>query len=291
MKSGIDFFPLDVSLDSKMQLIEAEFGLTGFGVVVRLLQKIYGEQGYYIEWTEDVALLFAQKCGLGGNVVSEIVSASIKRGMFHPGIYEKYHVLTSRGIQKRYFEAVKRRKELPVWGDILLVDSDLLPKNACIEHKNVNISSENADISKQSKVKKSKEKKSIVKDLAGGADAPAPEDFFTGNLLEAVKLWLAYKAERKEKYQAVGLTTLFQKILKSAEQYGEHAMIDAITESIASRYAGILWDRLERSGSRPAQKPKKYVTAAEHKTEKPESTKQLIEKLRNAFPDWQPPAV
>ena len=61
MKSGIDYFPLDVALDEKFELIEAEFGLTGFGVVVKLLQKIYGGQGYYAEWTKEVALLFAKK--------------------------------------------------------------------------------------------------------------------------------------------------------------------------------------------------------------------------------------
>ena len=85
-KSGIDYFPLDTVLDTKFELIEAEFGLTGFAVVVKLFQKIYGEQGYYCEWTDEVALLFAHKCG-GGNAVSEIVSASIKRGIFDKGMY------------------------------------------------------------------------------------------------------------------------------------------------------------------------------------------------------------
>ena len=97
-KSGIDFFPLDVSLDSKFELIEAEFGLTGFGVVVHLLQEIYGKAGYYIEWTEEVALLFARKIGAGGGVVSEIIDASIKRGMFDKEIYDKFRVLSSFGI-------------------------------------------------------------------------------------------------------------------------------------------------------------------------------------------------
>lgn len=40
IKSGIDYFPLDVTLDAKFELIEAEFGLTGFGVVVHLLQEM-----------------------------------------------------------------------------------------------------------------------------------------------------------------------------------------------------------------------------------------------------------
>ncbi len=160
MKSGIDYFPLDVALDSKMELIEAEFGLTGFGVIVKLFGEIYGKQGYYIEWTEEVALLFARNTGLGGSVVSEIVRASIKRGMFDQEIFDKYHVLTSRGIQKRYFEAVSRRKEIEVDNNILLVDPTQICKTADIKRRNVNILSENVNINKQSKVEKSRVKKS-----------------------------------------------------------------------------------------------------------------------------------
>ena len=54
LKDGVTYFPLDVVLDEKFELIEAEFGIKGFAVVVKLYQKIYG-QGYYCEWT-DVAL-------------------------------------------------------------------------------------------------------------------------------------------------------------------------------------------------------------------------------------------
>ena len=175
-KSGIDYFPLDVTLNAKFELIEAEFGLTGFGVVVHLLQEIYGKAGYYIEWTEEVALLFARKVGLGGSVVSEIIEASIRRGMFDKEKYDKYHVLTSRGIQKRYFEAVSRRKVLEVDYNILLVDCALLLPNVDIQAKNVNILSKNADISKQSKVEKSKVEKSkeeyILCAKPQAADAP-----------------------------------------------------------------------------------------------------------------------
>ncbi len=159
-KSGIDYFPLDVVLDAKFELIEAEFGLTGFGVVVHLLQEIYGKAGYYIEWTEEVALLFARKVGLGGSVVSEIVEASIRRGMFDKEKYDKYRVLTSKGIQTRYFEAVSRRKVLEVDYNILLVDVAQILTNVDIQAKNVNILSKNADISEQSKVEKSRVEKS-----------------------------------------------------------------------------------------------------------------------------------
>lgn len=175
-KSGIDYFPLDVTLNAKFELIEAEFGLTGFGVVVHLLQEIYGKAGYYIEWTEEVALLFARKVGLGGSVVSEIIEASIRRGMFDKEKYDKYHVLTSKGIQERYFEAVSRRKTLEVDYNILLVDVAQILPNVYISSKNVNIFSKNADIERQSKVEKSRVEKSkeeyILCAEPQAADAP-----------------------------------------------------------------------------------------------------------------------
>ena len=175
-KSGIDYFPLDVTLNAKFELIEAEFGLTGFGVVVHLLQEIYGKAGYYIEWTEEVALLFARKVGLGGSVVSEIIEASIRRGMFDKEKYDKYHVLTSKGIQERYFEAVSRRKTLEVDYNILLVDVAQILPTVYISAKNVNIFSKNADIERQSKVEKSRVEKSkeeyILCAEPQAADAP-----------------------------------------------------------------------------------------------------------------------
>lgn len=164
MKSGIDYFPLDVALDEKFELIEAEFGLTGFGVVVKLLQKIYGGQGYYVEWTNEVALLFAKRVGLGGSVVSEIVEASVKRGIFDKTLYDKYHILTSKGIQKRYFEAVGRRKSVEVEGSYLLVNAADFSKNASIAVKNVDIFPKNEDISQQSKVEESRVEKSRGKE-------------------------------------------------------------------------------------------------------------------------------
>ena len=175
-KSGIDYFPLDVTLNAKFELIEAEFRLTGFGVVVHLLQEIYGKAGYYIEWTEEVALLFARKVGLGGSAVSEIIEASIRRGMFDKEKYDKYHVLTSKGIQERYFEAVSRRKTLEVDYNILLVDVAKILPNVYISAKNVNIFSKNADIERQSKVEKSRVEKSkeeyILCAEPQAADAP-----------------------------------------------------------------------------------------------------------------------
>ena len=164
MNNGINYFPLNVHLDDKFELIEAEFGLKGFAIVVKLFQKIYGQQGYYCEWTEVVALLFGKNVGLGGDAVSEIVRAAIKRGIFDSELYDKYQILTSRGIQERYFEAVSRRKEVEVRKEYLLIKVDQIYKNVRILNENVNISSKNVNISEQKKVEESKVKEKRVEE-------------------------------------------------------------------------------------------------------------------------------
>ncbi len=164
MNNGINYFPLNVHLDDKFELIEAEFGLKGFAIVVKLFQKIYGQQGYYCEWTEDVALLFGKNVGLGGDAVSEIARAAIKRGIFDSELYDKYQILTSRGIQERYFEAVSRRKEVEVRKEYLLIKVDQFYKNVRILNENVNISSKNVNISEQKKVEESKAKEKKVEE-------------------------------------------------------------------------------------------------------------------------------
>lgn len=172
-KEGLDYFPLDCLLNEKFELIEAEFGLTGFAVVVKMLQRIYGVRGYYCEWNNEVALLFGRSCGTGGNVVSEIIEASVRRGIFSEELFNKYHILTSKGIQERYFEAVSRRKEVQVKNEYLLIKVSNLYKNVSISTDNVDIKPKNADISKQSKGEESR-----VKDIKKNSHfvPPTPEE-------------------------------------------------------------------------------------------------------------------
>ena len=175
MKSGIDYFPLDVTLDEKFELIEAQFGLKGFAIMIKLLQKIYGGEGYYAEWTTEIALLFAKRIGANGSAVSDIVSAAIKRGIFDKTLYDKYQILTSKGIQKRYFEIVSRRKNVEVKREYLLFDAAILRKNADNLAENVDIFPKNAYISEQSKGKESKGKKRKVEE-SRGENPPSPRE-------------------------------------------------------------------------------------------------------------------
>ena len=110
IKSGLDYFPHNCIPDQRVELIEAEFGLTGYAIIFKLYEKIFVEKGYFCEWTKDVTLMFARRNGVGVNVVSEIVNASIRRGIFDSGLFKKYSILTSREIQETYFEVISKLK-------------------------------------------------------------------------------------------------------------------------------------------------------------------------------------
>lgn len=86
--------------------------------------------------------------------------------------------------------------------------------------------------------KRTKEKDSIL--------SPLPP-----TLRESVEKWVAYKGERREEYKPVGLQSLATQITKAAEEYGEAAMIDVITRSMAANYKGIVFDWLKEASTRP----------------------------------------
>lgn len=161
-KVKLDWFKLDCQMDDKIKLVEAEFGLTGFAIVVKLWQKIYGSEGYYCEWNDDVALVFAKECGVGANVVSEIISGAVRRGVFDKGMLDEFGILTSHGVQSRYFDSeyISRRKCDFLKPEYLLVQCTQKSKNAGNSSKNADIYSKNADTFSQSREEKKRVDKS-----------------------------------------------------------------------------------------------------------------------------------
>ena len=136
-KQGLDYFPLDVVLDDKFKFIEIKFGIEGFGIVIKILQKIYSE-GYWYKWGEDEALLFAGESRIDIDKINQIVDECLKRGIFNKELHEKYSILTSRGIQKRYYEVAKRRKNVEIVTDYTLY-VDLMNINVDNNPSNVDI--------------------------------------------------------------------------------------------------------------------------------------------------------
>lgn len=143
LKEGLDYFPLDVNLDDKFEIIESEFGISGFGIIIKLFMRIYGEHGYYTLMTLREQKLLARRINVDINLVNEVIMLAITENIFDKGIFEKYGVLTSRGIQKRYLEAAERRKKIGLEEKILLINVSKMGKIGLI---NVDINLINVDI-------------------------------------------------------------------------------------------------------------------------------------------------
>ncbi len=158
-KVGLDYFELNCQLEEKIRLIQAEFGLKGFAVVVKLYQKIYGEFGYYCEWSEDSLLLFMSENGLScdnKNFIQEVVSACVRRDIFSERLFKNFGILTSCGVQKRYMKATSRREKVSMKKEYLLLSDGKINPNVDIIQEDAGIIQDNAYIIGQSKVEKSR---------------------------------------------------------------------------------------------------------------------------------------
>lgn len=164
-KVGIGSFLLDCHTNDNIAEIEAEYGIKGFAIIVRLWQKIYSENGYYCEWIERSPLLFLANwfggnSGVDINLINSVVNRAIKIGIFNESMFSKYAILTSERIQEQYFDVVQRRKEIVVINEYLLVSVANFKENVNIISKNVSKNEENVCRISTSKVKESKVKKS-----------------------------------------------------------------------------------------------------------------------------------
>jgi hypothetical protein len=128
LKDGLDYFPLDTKNDDKLDLMEAKYGIVGYAVIIKLWSHIYKEFGYYYPWGEREQLLFSHRINVDINRVNAIIEHAIKIGIFDKS-KASMGVLTSRGIQKRYIEATKRRHEISFYTNLLLVNVNIIPVN------------------------------------------------------------------------------------------------------------------------------------------------------------------
>ena len=96
-----------------LKIIENEFGLKGFAVVIKLWQKIFGSsEGYYINWNDRVGTLFAIEIGAGKGFVLEIVSRMIVEGLFDERLFKEYGILTADYIQRNWYDVKSRSYQI-----------------------------------------------------------------------------------------------------------------------------------------------------------------------------------
>lgn len=284
-KAGLDYFELDCHMEEKVRLIQAEFGLKGFAVLVKLYQKIYGGFGYYCEWTTDSLLLFMSENGLPSdnkNLIADIVAACIRRNIFSEQLFNDFNILTSEGVQKRYLNATSKREKIELKKEYLLIAVPENNKKVVINSIFDGRNSINGGRNAQSKGKESREEERKLEEtkldntppispLQGTNDEPKtkrgqktkePKEnsiqildrlilnySMSDFLLEKVREWIEYKVARKEDYVEQGMKSLLTKISKEAQKNGDAAVVDIIDLSMGNSYKGILWDKISKNNN------------------------------------------
>lgn len=134
-KTGLQYFPFDVDFfsDEKVVCIGGEFGVKGELTIIRLLCAIY-RNGYFISWNDNLKYKLKRDMdGVTGELLEQVVRTLVRRGFFDESLFNSDSILTSEGIQRRYFEATRLRKrgqDLPyLLGSILVSNEETSVSN------------------------------------------------------------------------------------------------------------------------------------------------------------------
>lgn len=264
-KRGLDYFPLDVNRDKKSKTLVRKFGIVGDGIYTNLLRSIY-EEGYFLEIDGDFIEDFCIDLDIDESVFHGVLDFLLRKKFFDPELFENHKILTSAGIQKRFLEATKRRTEY-----------NCIQKYHLIE-VSVSNNSVNANNNPQSKVKKSKVKKSPLNPPGGNG----VEEFEKESL---ENLFLEFWRHCPKKVYQDSARKAFLKVAES----GVHPI--CLIEAMQAQVAVGHWNNAEGVSMPPA--PKKWIDGGCWKdelkpSEKIKSTGMFKTKIiKNYFPSLE----
>ncbi|EGO5085243.1 TPA: DUF4373 domain-containing protein [Enterococcus faecalis] len=162
-KQGVDYYSLDVDFlkDIKYRKIRKSCGPQTCEILLCLLSYIYGDMGYFLRWDEDSAFLVADDVGAKEGLVEEVVNKAVQVGFFDHDKYQKYKILTSNGIQKRYKLMTSKRKEVVLQEEYLIIDGNNSLSTVVNGVNNTQREKERESKVKESKVNKKETESSI----------------------------------------------------------------------------------------------------------------------------------
>ncbi len=140
-KIGIDFAGWNVDIfdkDTKIDKLLCSKGWTGFSIYFWLCMKAYGTEGYYYRFCDDDCASTARKmgCGIREGTVRETVDYCFQISLFDKRRFDEWQILTSRGIQRRYWCVLQRRRVKKVYWEFWLLEDDECPGLVKVSLKN-----------------------------------------------------------------------------------------------------------------------------------------------------------
>lgn len=261
---SVDIFSNDTKID---KLLDAQ-SWVGFGIYFYLCQMAFGGEGYYYEWCYDLCATTARKMGggVGAGTVKETVDYCFQIGLFDKRLFDRWGVLTSRGIQKSFLVVLKskNRRGTEIYSELWLLDkNDEDYQGVVFVHKNeqrlgVNVDSlgeneqrlgvngnslgqEESKV-KESKVKESKGKGSKIKekkDAATLAYYPNDEDLNRA-FADYVQMRKLIKKPMTDKAVSLAMSKL-QKlaVLPFSETMDNDLAIRILEQSVMNSWQGL----------------------------------------------------
>ena len=162
---GIPYFPYPSANDDKLRFLEAKFRLKGTAIYLRLLQKIYSQNGYYYAISDKTISLLKMELNLSATdcIISEIIDFCLQEEIWSQEMYDKYNILTSEEIQKEYLNAVRKRKNIQLNQDYLLGFALQFCKSAEETQKTAEETQKTAEeLNKEKKTKQNKKDSKLI---------------------------------------------------------------------------------------------------------------------------------
>lgn len=183
-KEGLDYYThfIGMTNDDKLSDLRMEYGSVAIDVWLTLLDLIYGDKGYYIEYKDEktknrvvwkILGIVRGKYPPTPETVMAIIEDLVACELFSGDLF-KSGILSSKRIQEQFYQATVERKAVEINLDYWLLDIEKMKKlssrsnilrsfdNRPIIKENQPIIEKNRPILSQSKVKKSKVKESKV---------------------------------------------------------------------------------------------------------------------------------
>jgi len=257
VKNGLDYFPLDVDFfdDDKIAFVNARFQEKGEMIALKLLCKIYKDTGYYYQWGEDEAILFAKRV-LGDasrhTLVNDVVHELVRRDFFSKDIFDRFKILTSHGIQKRYDKICKDANRIGLIDEKL----DLIRGNTPLSPRKPPVKSEKSTQRKGKEIKEKKikvNKPPLIPPLSP-LNFPFDSQQFSEAWSELVKL-----PKWKDK-----LPVSLQKSLDKLKNYDEKFAIELINRTIEGNYQGLVFHDTDDNYIKWKSKKKGHAVANHH---------------------------
>ena len=263
---SLDRFPTKTKLlyDTRIKALRRSFKDEGnannaFFVFDHLFREIFGNEGYYIRFDDNLVGDVADFCYVTENFVLDVIQKCIELDLFDKEQFERNEILTSRAIQNKYqdiFAAMKRTAEIEgrfcVLGRIVSsensgVSSEETPEKLeetprKKERKEINKEREESVFSKKVFDSDSEfpdaDAPGVVEDADDGAvDAAAVDaDEDDGGKLdpfEELKFWWnrkrkTSKVKMSEITQLIASPVIASRLMQRIEEFGEEAIQIAI---------------------------------------------------------------